>query len=383
MPEAADFDRLLPAIYDAALDARQWDALLPGVLSFLGAERGNFGLKATGAASTSLSLTWNLDPALLGRFQAEFAGRDPWGECIGWVPAGAVAHYAPTGVSAALRGSALYEEVFFPVGVEDGLISVVSTHGDAMSFFGAFRSRRAGDFTPEQVARARRVAPHLARATEIQLRLGVSAALAESLAELVDRTQAGVLLVTEDGRVASANRSAERLLARGDGLSVRGGKLVAAHGGDALARAIAEASRTARGASASGASVLRIARRGGEASYQAIVAPVPERARAAVIGPAVAAPSAMIVVYDTATPPRLDTEAVRTLFDLTPRLAQLAVALVDGEPIKDFAARNGVKESTVREQVKELLARTNAHRQSEVVAALLAGIARFYPTADD
>jgi DNA-binding CsgD family transcriptional regulator len=66
-------------------------------------------------------------------------------------------------------------------------------------------------------------------------------------------------------------------------------------------------------------------------------------------------------------------ELIRSLFDLTPAEARVAQSLAAGGSIKRIARENGVAPSTIRTQVRGVLAKTGLSRQGEVVA-LLTGI---------
>jgi DNA-binding CsgD family transcriptional regulator len=77
---------------------------------------------------------------------------------------------------------------------------------------------------------------------------------------------------------------------------------------------------------------------------------------------------AMVVVVDPDEPREPAESLVRQVFGLTSAEARLAIALVRGLDVKEIAALNGVAEVTIRSQLKSVLAKTETHRQSELVA---------------
>lgn len=63
-------------------------------------------------------------------------------------------------------------------------------------------------------------------------------------------------------------------------------------------------------------------------------------------------------------------ELLNALFDLTPAEARIAQGIFDGKAVADLAGQFGVAVATVRNQLKGVLRKTGAHRQSELVAML-------------
>jgi DNA-binding CsgD family transcriptional regulator len=77
-----------------------------------------------------------------------------------------------------------------------------------------------------------------------------------------------------------------------------------------------------------------------------------------------------VVVADVAT-----AEVIQGLFDLTPTEARVARALGRGETVAEIATGGGVAQPTVRNQIREIFAKTGVNRQADLVG-LLRGLAR-------
>lgn len=63
-------------------------------------------------------------------------------------------------------------------------------------------------------------------------------------------------------------------------------------------------------------------------------------------------------------------DALRTLFDLTPAEARLATLIATGNTVHAIAGHAGITYETARNQLKAVLAKTNTHRQAELVSLL-------------
>ena len=72
---------------------------------------------------------------------------------------------------------------------------------------------------------------------------------------------------------------------------------------------------------------------------------------------------------------RVETPAgvLTRLFELTHAEARLAVALAEGKTLAEAAAKFGIKTSTARKQLNQILGKTRLHRQVDLVRALVGG----------
>jgi DNA-binding CsgD family transcriptional regulator len=68
--------------------------------------------------------------------------------------------------------------------------------------------------------------------------------------------------------------------------------------------------------------------------------------------------------------PQRDQGLLRHLFSLTPAEAKLANLLVRGLSPDEAGEKPGVKRATARNQLKAIFAKTNTHRQGQLVALL-------------
>ena len=63
-------------------------------------------------------------------------------------------------------------------------------------------------------------------------------------------------------------------------------------------------------------------------------------------------------------------EALQTLFDLTPAESRLARSLADGEALEAIASKLGVTRNTASTHLKRVFAKTGCKRQAELVSLL-------------
>jgi DNA-binding CsgD family transcriptional regulator len=89
---------------------------------------------------------------------------------------------------------------------------------------------------------------------------------------------------------------------------------------------------------------------------------------------------AIIVIVDLERQPRLPEEVLRISFSLSPAEAKLAQHLVSGESIEAIAEDLGIAYETARNQLKSIFAKTDTHRQAELVGLLTRVLMRPFPT---
>jgi DNA-binding CsgD family transcriptional regulator len=68
---------------------------------------------------------------------------------------------------------------------------------------------------------------------------------------------------------------------------------------------------------------------------------------------------------------QMDPAILASLYDFTPAELRLVASLLRGEHLVQIAARNVISLATVRSQLKSVFAKTNTHRQAEVIQLLL------------
>ncbi|MGZ5183829.1 MAG: helix-turn-helix transcriptional regulator, partial [Caldimonas sp.] len=72
-------------------------------------------------------------------------------------------------------------------------------------------------------------------------------------------------------------------------------------------------------------------------------------------------------------------DALRALFDFTNAEANLASALVSGVTVEQYAQSRGVTIGTVRTQLNQVLSKSGAHRQADLVRRVLCSAAAALP----
>jgi DNA-binding CsgD family transcriptional regulator len=160
------------------------------------------------------------------------------------------------------------------------------------------------------------------------------------------------------------NEQAERHL--GSGLSLVHGHLIASHreSNMALQKLIGSVVGHAPAHEAEARSSVAIKRLAGP-PLVLHAAPL-VRSACDIFGPA----RALLMIVDPGQHPQPSIAVLRQAYGLSPAEARLAAEIGKGRDLKEIAAGHGVSEGTVRAQLKAIFAKTDTHRQAELVALI-------------
>ena len=104
------------------------------------------------------------------------------------------------------------------------------------------------------------------------------------------------------------------------------------------------------------------------------VTPLVASRRKGSVMPGVTRPAALLLIHDPDRTVPLPAERLCRVFGLTPAEAKLAAALAGGSTLGQYADRASIKIGTARWYLKQVLAKTGVHRQSELVRNVIATV---------
>jgi DNA-binding CsgD family transcriptional regulator/PAS domain-containing protein len=223
-----------------------------------------------------------------------------------------------------------------------------------------FRGHRQARFGPADIRLAREYLPHLARSVEMNFRFAELRRREAINRVTLTRFAPAFAYFGRDGVLLEANPAAEAIFARGDGLTLVGGRLAAALPGDnaLLQRAVQNGDSPP----------FRIARPSGKLPY--IVVPVALRSDA-LDPPDARRPPLALFLHDpeVTAEPKLDVLA--RVYKLTPSETRMVQALVLYGSAKSIFRNTGLNRNTVRSQLQSVLRKTGTNAQAELMRLVL------------
>jgi DNA-binding CsgD family transcriptional regulator/PAS domain-containing protein len=235
------------------------------------------------------------------------------------------------------------------------------------------------DFSRHDEARVATVMPHLRQAVSLSGHLQSSRQHTNGLRLAVDRMSFGLVLCDAEGKPSWTNQVARRTFRDRDGLWLRQGRLSAASPADTgtLRRAVAEAAHEGGVESHSKDRCLLLSQSEKGSALQVMVVPLRCDATAGSWpGGAMLGSCQTLLMFSRASAtPVLAPALVATLFALSPTESRLVSALCQGLTVNEYAAAHRVSVGTARFQLKQVLAKTQARRQSELVRRVCTSVA--------
>jgi DNA-binding CsgD family transcriptional regulator len=220
--------------------------------------------------------------------------------------------------------------------------------------FSLFRRPTGKAFEATDVARLTRLRSHIERAAHLAFRLRASTMNGEMLQAALNTRPDAMIIVDTSGMFLQANARGEQLLRESAALGVRHGRLVAK-----TPKASADlAAALAAGDNHVGAEFWLD--QGRSLACHTLPLALPNGRRGVVL----------MVSADRSDPNQA--RRLMSLFDLTFAEADVAAALAHGQTVSDIAKQRRVSITTVRTQIREILAKTDCRNQAQLVSRIAA-----------
>jgi DNA-binding CsgD family transcriptional regulator len=190
---------------------------------------------------------------------------------------------------------------------------------------------------------------------------GVSAA---TLSAAIERLPLGVAIVDARGAIVVMNEPAQRILARRDGLATSGRCLVAHLPSETkrLCGLIRDTLLLPEGAWPARGTVA-ISRPSGRQPFILVVRPLRSCSSSCIS----VCGRSQILINDLEWPQTEYRPVLQHTFGLTTAEAEVAISIMDGYEPRQIAQRRGVRVSTIRTQIRTILAKTGVGRQIDLV----------------
>ena len=368
------------ALYDGLFSPDGLKSALPAIGEAVNADMITFHHPAGADGEAASFASVGCDPERLATLRSMTAERGALPAWTSRLPAGRPVLRAERISDRDFARGEFYNEAVRPTRCFHAMMTRLEREHEPDAFLVCSRRLSSENFSEEEVLAVRALAPHLASAVKLELRLRAADRRAVDAAAALDALSAGVVVVDAALRPVLVNARALALAEARDGLQIGRAGLKAGSTAEtralqkALAAAVALASQPAYADSVEPIrSSLRLClgRRGGERRLIAAIAPLrPADSRAALKG----LPGAAIFLLEPDRSAPIDAKLLVESFKLAPREAELVVRLAGGADLRSAAGQMGIGVGTARWYLKQALSKTGAHRQSDLVR-LAAGFA--------
>ncbi|MCY3814635.1 MAG: hypothetical protein OXH15_22885 [Gammaproteobacteria bacterium] len=358
-------DRIIELLREAQLDDARWPAASALIDDLCGLEGNDLLLgRLTPQRGIDIELRWlflrgDPRPELQREYVEHYAAIDERPVAGIREPFGKLVHTNALMTDRVRRTSTTYNDYLVPNAGENCLNVRLPVDGDlqmAWSLVGP-GGGTPGDWTGGQVDAIRQVLPHVRQFVRVRHALAEARAEGMATAALLDTRRIGMLLLDRAGRVVEANDRARAMLARGEGLAVRDGRLVGVTPADPVqvARLLAAACQGRDGS-------LPIARPARDPLVLHATPRTPVGTSRGVVRVLLAEP------FSTSP---INAAHVAAALGLTPGQGVVAAALAGGATVASIAAASHRSEAAVRWHIRQALQRLGLSRQADLVRVVL------------
>ena len=369
-------DHLIDTIYKCALGLSDWDNVCREIQD----DHPDFGIalhlhEARNERNIGL-VQAGFDPAGVAPYLTYYSQLNPWMHGMETAAEGALHYTEEMCPREELLRSEFWNDWLKPQG-EFGAGSgmVLARAFERHAFIGINYTHKTDKPRDEADLLLRAIGPHLQRAFALWQRAAVDRERLEVFEKSLGTMTLPILIVDGQRRLRFANDGGEAILRRLDGLNVGANREVRAQCRTAdsqLDKAIAAVLNSPR--SRAPLVVAPKAAWAGEGVGQYVVVPVPVPHQADDLGFGAFSfydgSLVMLIVHDTGTALHLDPHTLSDTFGLTRTEAELAVAILEGLTLADYAKRKEVSRYTVRNQLSSVMRKTGTHRQADLVRLL-------------
>ena len=303
----------------------------------------------------------------IAEYEEQHAGNDPRMNVTLRTPVGQFMFDHQHVTAKEISRSAVYQDWLIPLGVRHTAAMVVQSDGNARDFLSFMLPRDAKPFSSVDAALIASILPDLARAAKLRNRMAqLSQQMTLGMAVL-DRLAQGLVVVDGQCRIHYLNSAAEQWMRVGHGQTLRASQqrleCVSAKSQSRLQQLVASA--CAQPGGAAGSFELKMT----SAAQRLAVSVMPLKADRSTLALR-PRPLALVVITSPESASALNPQLVSDMLGLSPTETRLALLLVSGKSIKDFAVIEGCTWHTARTHIKNLMRKSGCHRQLELVQLL-------------
>ena len=363
-----DYDRLLGALYQGALESPPWQAALQLLRDRLQAGHVTLMLRPPSPESTGVMInTGSVTQQGVDSYETHFFAMDPFVR----LSEGQVVT-AEELIGKQWLQSTVYQEYLKPLDVRHLLGADIYTKDGIECRLRITRGHDASPFSEADKALVKRLLPHLKRSIQIHAQLDFLECERALFAGAVNRLLLGMVSFDQNGMIIETNPEARRILGEKDGIWLAGNNLCLDNSQESrdlqrlLRQALSETTHTEAGPGM--VEAMAVTRPSGRAKLGVLIKAVP-------MGPwseSKQRPAVVVFLRDPeSNAAQPSQELVRRLFGLTRMEAQLALLLAEGLTLDEAAEKMNVRRNTARTHLRSIFCKTGVTRQTMLVRLLL------------
>jgi DNA-binding CsgD family transcriptional regulator len=362
---------LIESIYDAAVSPDRWDGFLEQLLGVVGADVSSIFLQDTNTAHVLYVHEWaGYEQPFKDQYLEYYGKISPWLPLLARLKAGTTRTATSLLPRRKLEKTEFFADWLRPQGLADGIAGIVAQNDHRNMILSVLHSGRAALDEKQTVWLFGFLMPHLQHGARVSRLVSHLDADKRALETSLNQLGFGVTVVREDAEVIFQNRTAEQSSRSAGALRVRRGRLRAANTSETgkLHNLIANAQSPQGARSADEVGLMTLSRTADARPLQVLVAPLGEQVK----WPWGRRRATVIFTTDPDRPTDLQGPTLQRLYGLTPAEARMAVTFRNAHgDLARAAEEMGITRGSARQYLKHVFAKTNTHRQPELIELLI------------
>lgn len=357
----------LTSIYEYALEPEPWPRMLAVLAPLFGSEKGMFTRIDATFPRASVTSSLGLSPPIAEALRMRDLTKDQLWRSMLQLPEGRVFRSSELMPGGTLAGASLFETIAVPGGFEHVLGVILENTALYFSHLSFMRADR--DYAPQERAKLALLRPHLSVALQVHQRVANGdAARAESLRSF-DRARQPMVVLDRSGYAIYSNNAAGRVLAQGDGLEIRFGRLICASiaAQSEFEHRVRLALSPSRNDEHTGVAQVRVPRRGPGSPFAITIMGVNRPADRAALPEGA---GCLLMIHDLDRTSPLPLEQLMRLYSLTPAEARVCDALFRLGAVDETAEELCLTRNTVRSHLKSIYSKFGLTTQAQLMRRL-------------
>jgi DNA-binding CsgD family transcriptional regulator len=366
-----DYSKVVQSIYDASIDPTKWNSCSTSIAKYVNADTAatifiDHHIDSSNENPTNLKnilSTHEIDPTkILNEYADYYVSLDPWNTNLKNTTEGIIVSPEEMGIDMnTFIHTEYYNDFWSKLGLHHPIGGRIELK-NATCIFGVHRNKNKGAFDEYEKNKYQSLVPHLRRALNIYSEHLEFNTLIDQTSDLILKSHVGMITLDSNCNVIDINQIAEKIISRGDALTLQGSKLHALNLKQEkflqfpisdLLDTHSESNQT-----------IHLKKPNNISSYAINIIPVSD----GIISLSSSAISYYVFIVDPEIKDNLLIENFIDYYNLSRTESKLLEHLVDGHSLKDAADLLSISKETARTHLKTCLLKTFTHSQPELVA---------------
>jgi len=363
MPEKTIQD-FVSRIYDAALDAAQWETVLHKLTVAVEAEQSILRLLDTKSKNIEQVYAYNKDPHWVQAYIDYYVNEDPWLDILASSEPMNLTCTHHVIADRTYKKMSFYNEFIAPQQVFYGLGGFINIKKDNTCYLSLHRNLKKGGFSEHNLTLLNSLAPHIQKSVLINERIQGAEFKENLFSDALSQLSGPLLLVNKYEKIVFINEAAEKVIKNTADLSIKNNRILMQNHGynKYLQQLIVQATLKRTDGVLKQGGAMRYA--DSATTLSILVSPV----NSARINPGVLSDEiALILLSVNNSPPALTEAMLKGLYHLTHREACLTLSLCQGLTLDEIAKKQCRSKNTLRAQLRSCFDKTGVSRQAELI----------------